>query len=356
MLELPTQEQFVRAIRHWEIKQEKICTWLCVGFGVGYVIIGFYYIRLLVYAADYSWRSFVAVFPIGTALFIPLALMCLYYEIARRRCPNCHHKIRSIDLAIALHGCPRCRQTLFFSEKLTRIDMPRRHSMLATGLEVVLCYMAGLLLIGVYMVRASDIYAAMVDGIQYMMFVTGISLMFFPLFKLWSVKFKNPFSPVTLCPVCGENANRIFQNLTGNCSICGSRSVPDWPPAEPEPVSDLPTMMQWLRWFELRHRWGVASLGVIPIIIFVYLLGILSHISADQCMFLAGVILIIWLIIIFGGGITLHRYGQQIHFSFACPYCRMIHSGFRNIEYLARCPRCRRKLVRDGDAGKGAGE
>ncbi len=235
MTELPTQEQFVRFVRDREIKRAKTAAWICSGFGFTYIIIGvFFFLQLVRYSDDFAFLFFAPCFSWGLAKIFGEWIFPI-------RCSVCGKRLKDSSLAIALHSCPRCHHKLFSEQFFSRITLPELRSVEQMMLySFLLSFLLLLLLLkwADWTGRAPN----MIQYFQWILIVGGVLLALGPIVLRFckkrspGLRFKSK-----RCPICGELDVFIHRHYTGNCSVCGSQIDPDWPPAEPEPLADLPT-------------------------------------------------------------------------------------------------------------------
>ena len=351
MPELPTQSEFVRAVREREIQQEKIVTWICVGFGFAYLVLGTFFIRILIWASPYPWRNSIAGFPL-ISWCVPFIVGFPFYKLYAPRCHSCQTKFTDPGLAVALRHCPHCHEELFRAATLANVSLPRTYPLFTTGVLVVGLFTCGILADGFYMFMSSaDIAQTAVDSIQFLMLYSGFCLLCFPVLKY--VKVKKTYPKSLPCKICGESFSFKHLRYTGNCSVCSSPLDPEWPPAEPEPLAELFTREHVQKKDKLQSIQSVIIIGMMFICIFIPLFWVRIF-SRDETIQLFTVIfgLIFWIVCILVLGRKQEKWGMTI----SCLYeqDKSVLLSWKFLSYYGRCPNCRRKLVRDDDAGKGA--
>ncbi|MST96703.1 hypothetical protein FYJ85_06550 [Victivallaceae bacterium BBE-744-WT-12] len=156
--------------------------------------------------------------------------------------------------------------------------------------------------------------------------------------------------PAHHCPHCHREPDHRLAAVTGNCSACGA------PLLETAPEPDTPEMMDWRN----LHRYGkIQRIGLS------FMLGVLLSFLILQIIFqndrrywaaggilFPGILLFWWTVVLW----SLRRKWQL---NFRCPGCRYQNgpsnnvSAWRFLLQTGHCCRCRRKLVRDGESGKG---
>ena len=232
MPELLTQEQFVRTIRNLEIERDQVCAWLCAGLGILYIIIGIFFFQSF---ANYS-KTLFSLFSVFCSLFTYGLGECLCNWIFSARCPICGKRWIDVGLTIALHSCPYCHHKVFTEQTFSQIHLPELHSIKRVSLYSFLI----LLIIFLILVMGSE-SDEILSVFRWMMIYSGCVLLLSPLTLMFSKKWGQGLSFMNKrCPVCGERGVSAHERYTGNCSVCGSRTDPDWPPPELEPIANLP--------------------------------------------------------------------------------------------------------------------
>lgn len=232
------QEQFVRLVRERENEAERFIAWSCAGFGVAYIVIGLFFFRQL---GDFS-RNLLWMLPMGACFTCGLAgEVCRW--LFQVRCNHCGKRLNDSELAVALHRCPHCNAKLFEEQSLSGIALPQSYTTVRPGLYLIVF----VLLFSWGWLKWSGDDFDIVSGLRWTLVATGAGLTLFPLALKYSkgrwIK-RLQVSKQNVCLVCAEQFREMYLRYTGNCSVCGSRIDPDWPPPEPEPVADLPAWEQ----------------------------------------------------------------------------------------------------------------
>lgn len=350
MPELPTQEQFVRDVRNWEIKRaDRLCRYGYWG-GVIYLVAGSVYANSFLQDNNrFLLWVFIPIITVGIGV-LPVAFRVWH-------CPHCGRKLPNqwgdggVMMSVIV-DCPTCHRLPFVMESFTRLKLPSiKYS------QKILCL---LFLFTVWSIVALQIYSHItpeqrggsIGGLYGLSCLCWglpiIMVMASEMNALW----KKSRANFHKCPICGEVYSPELMKYTGRCSVCASIIDPAWPPDENSPDVILPTPadLQAYRTEQTKNMISCLLFFVIIVPATGYCYFIL-RINFYALMALGAVFLISPVIFASIRERKLNKIAKNIFHR--CPFCQKHTNG--RLPFL-RCPHCRRKLVRDGDDGKGGGE
>ena len=376
MPEQPTQEQFVRNKRG-HLQRMNLVTRYCAFFqGILLVTVGCCFPEL------YHWGMDCASTPKAATLIHRLAIgglpVILIFLLAVcdgirillltfQRCPHCHrwYFFWRSEL-VAGNQCPYCRNRLYIPGKIGEQPYEKPS---CEGIVYIYFVLATLLLSALACI--SIIMNTSESGLLYTQLTwIGVGTAWIILFPV-SVRLYNKFichqrekdRRKNVCPHCHEYYDPLILRMSGNCSYCGSQLDSEWPPPEPEPLADLPTLRE-----VCAAKSKTVSLVSLLLLFGYFLFSIMQLCLPEEHVLQAIPSFFPWGIAVFIIFLAIHffRFRRIAKVFLRCPYC---HFGpFRILKeppdwntagrdchsaYFLRCPNCRRKLVRDDDPGKG---
>lgn len=150
-----------------------------------------------------------------------------------------------------------------------------------------------------------------------------------------------PKNQSAYCPECGAMPFWRIARLSGCCSECGAKLL-----KLPE-ESDTPEMIDWKR-LKRYCRWSMNLRIGMGLALIAYPVLVCARITKNwSFLYIVGMIFLLDLIISL-------RLKRQAAIPKKCPHCEsLLAQSEWTLLYYGRCPNCRRKLVRDGDAEKG---
>ena len=370
MPELPTQEQFVR--NKWgAFRRMNLVTRYSAFFqGFLLVAVGCCFPEL------YHWGMGCASTPKAATLIHRLAIgglpMILIFWLvvcdgirillsAFQRCPHCHrwYYFWCSEL-VAGNQCPYCRNRLYIPGKIGEQPYAKPSY---EGIVYIYFILATLLLSALACI--SIIMNASESGLFYTQLTwIGVGTAWIILFPV-SVWLYNKFTCCqrkkdyrkNVCPHCHEYYDPLILRMSGNCSSCGSQLDSEWPPLEPEPLAELPTLR------EVRAAKQSKTASFVCLLLFGYFLfSIIQLCLPEEHVLQAIPSFFPWGIAVFIILLAIHffQFRRIVKVFWRCPYCH--YGPFRILKeppewnptgrdchsvYFLRCPNCRRKLVRD---------
>ena len=370
MPELPTQEQFIRNKRG-HFRRMNLVTRYCAFFlGILLVATGCCFPEL------YHWGMGCASTPKAATLIHRLAIgglpVILIFLLAVcdgirilllgfQRCPHCHrwYFFWRCEL-VAGNQCPYCRNRLYIPGKIGEQPYEKPS---CEGIVYIYFVLATFLLSALACI--SIIMNTSESGLLYTQLTwIGVGTAWIILFPV-SVRLYNKFicqqrekdRRKNVCPHCHEYYDPLILRMSGNCSSCGSLLDSEWPPPEPDPLADLPTLR------EVCVAKQSKTVSLVSLLLFGYFLfSIIQLCLPEEHVLQAIPSFFPWGIAVFIIFLAIHffRFRRIAKVFLRCPYC---HFGpFRILKeppdwntagrdchssYFLRCPNCRRKLVRD---------
>lgn len=372
MPELPTQELFVR--NKWgAFRRMNLVTRYSAFFqGFLLVAVGCCFPEL------YHWGMGCASTPKAATLIHRLAIgglpMILFFLLivcdgirillsAFQRCPHCHrwYYFWCSEL-VAGNQCPYCRNRLYIPGKIGEQPYAKPS---CEGIVYIYFVLATLLLSGLACI--SFVMNASESGLFYTQLTwIGVGTAWIILFPV-SVWLYNKFichqreedPRKNVCPHCHQYYDPLILRMSGNCSSCGSQLDSEWPPPEPDPLAELPTLR------EVRAAKQSKTASFVCLLLFGYFLfSVIQLCLPEEHVLQAIPSFFPWGIAVFIIFLAIHffRFRRIVKVFWRCPYC---HFGPFRIQkkppewnptgrdchsaYFLRCPNCRRKLVHDDE-------
>lgn len=370
MPELPTQEQFVRNKRGHFRRMNLVTRYYAFFLGILLIATGCCFPEL------YHWGMNCASTPKAATLIHRLAIgglpVILIFLLAVcdgirillltfQRCPHCHrwYFFWRSEL-VAGNQCPYCRNRLYIPGKIGEQPYEKPS---CEGIVYIYFVLATLLLSALACI--SIIMNTSESGLLYTQLTwIGVGTAWIILFPV-SVRLYNKFichqrekdRRKNVCPHCHEYYDPLILRMSGNCSSCGSQLDSEWPPPEPEPLTDLPTLR------EVCAAKQSKTVSLVSLLFFGYFLfSIIQLCLPEEHALQAIPSFFPWGIAVFIIFLAIHffRFRRIAKVFLRCPYC---HFGpFRILKeppdwntagrdchssYFLRCPNCRSKLVRD---------
>lgn len=380
MPELPTQEQFIRDKQERFQRMNLVTRYCALAQGILLVAAGCCFPELYHWGMDCASTQKAAMLihrlAIGGLPMI-LILMIVVCEGIRillsvlQRCSHCHRLYIWRSYLVAGNQCPYCRNLLYLPGKIGELPYAK-----PSYEAIVYIYFVHVTLLLSSLVCISFIMKASENRLLYTQLIwIGVGMAWiivFPAFIWLYNKFtccqRKKDRRENVCQVCHEYYDPLILRMSGNCSSCGSRLDPEWPPPEPEPLADLPTFR------EVCAAKQNKTVLLVCLLLFGYFLFFVIQLCLPEEHVLQAIPSFFpWGIAVFIIFLVIHsyRFRRIVKVFGKCPYCHFGSFGFQKKTpewnptgrdcnsvkyYFLRCPNCRRKLVRDGDAGKGAGE
>lgn len=375
MPELPTQEQFVRNKQDRFQRMNLVTRYCAFVQGILLVAVGCGFPELYRWSMDCAPTQKAAILihhlAIGglSMILILLVVVCAGIRIllsAFQRCSYCHRWYFWRSELMAGNQCPYCRNRLYIPGKIGKLPYVK-----PSYEEIVYIYfvLATLLLSGLACI--SFVMNASESGLFYTQLMwIGVGMAWIILFPV-SVWLYNKFTCCqrkkdrreNVCPVCHEYYDSLILRMSGNCSSCGSQLDPEWPPPEPEPLADLPTLRE-----VCASKQSKTAFFVCLLLFGYFLFSVIQLCLPEEHALQAIPSFFPWGIAVFIIFLAIHffRFRRIVKVFWRCPYCHF--GSFRILKeppdwntagrdchsvYFLRCPNCRRKLVRDDDPGKG---
>jgi membrane protein len=372
-IRLPSQTEFL--LDSWKrgIKRDRFTRNFAFFQGALFVAAGCYFQQLLQLTGRcISSKYSLAVYGVTVSSLciglIASAMLLSAVDLWRSssRCPHCHRRFLRKSYLTAGNRCPHCRGTLYVPEKIGRLTLPE----FSFYTPAYFCFLSVPMLTCLGCVSFIGEVPRALLYTQLAWIGTGILwIAFFPLFAWYFGKYLSRCAgkkrKENSCSVCGGYYDPLILRLSGNCSVCGSQLDPDWPPPEPESPANLPRVREVRT---LRQNKMDAVFGIFLIVWWIFS-GVQLFLPSEHLLqmipslFPWGFLLIFFYILI-----RIFRSWKIVKPFWKCPYCHFGPFQFQKEPpewnpqgrdviacqyYFLRCPNCRRKLVRDDDAGKG---
>lgn len=346
-MELPPifQREFAVAVRRAQLAAERHARRFFPALGVLFLLIGCFYADFIRLFPRMFW-VFLGILPFFT-FALPLVLWNCFYLLYAVKCPHCGFRFRRSGPAVALHRCPRCYGRLFRPESFKYLNLPPRPRPPELSLSVgsVLC-----LFVLIILLRHSDTVRLSFDLlVSWPWWLNGGFLLLFPLLHFGIGQLPIPQWKRKCCPVCGEFPDSESLRYTGNCSVCGSRIDPGWPPPEPEPGAELPALTAYVHYRKLLNRGTTTE--ILLFLLYWCNFGWIARLFLpfeilNAVLFLASPLLLLI------GMFLMQQHLQHRHGILeVCPYCtgrsrwlKFFAVATLHRTYL-RCTVCRRQLV-----------